>query len=86
NFMNNKTEYTNVDPFFKEFDDELLQINVEEVSIKMNNELAVEKFFDIRTFELNQEEKVKKNSNTYSQRHITSIDKDWSIEDIFSLS
>ncbi|CAG8845489.1 39235_t:CDS:1, partial [Gigaspora margarita] len=63
NSMNdtNQTEYADVDPFFEEeFDDELLQINIEEVSIDMNNKLAIEKFFNIRTFEWNQEEIVKK--------------------------
>ncbi|CAG8834244.1 27012_t:CDS:1, partial [Gigaspora margarita] len=55
NSMNNtsQTEYANIDPFFKEEFDELLQINVEEISMDMdmNDELSIERFFDIRTFE-----------------------------------
>ncbi|CAG8787381.1 19696_t:CDS:1, partial [Racocetra fulgida] len=84
NSMNNNTEFTNIDPFFEEEFDELLQINVEVVSMDMNNESVVENFFDVKTFEQSQgisEESL----NTSSQRHITSADGDWSIDDIFSL-
>ncbi|CAG8852618.1 25218_t:CDS:1, partial [Gigaspora margarita] len=84
NLLENSINDTNQTPnipililfFEEEFDDELLQINVKEVSIDMNNKLVIEKFFNIRTFEWNQEEIVEKNLDTYSQRHITSIDED----------
>ncbi|CAG8473491.1 30365_t:CDS:2 [Gigaspora margarita] len=78
-----QTKYADVDSFFEEKFDELLQINVEEVSMDINNELAIERFFDIRTFEQNQEEIVKRSLDTCSQRHITRVDEDWSVDDIF---
>ncbi|CAG8507009.1 18845_t:CDS:2 [Gigaspora margarita] len=88
NSMNDtsQTEYTDINPSFKEEFDELLQINVEKISMDMdmNDELSIEKFFNIRTFEQNQEEIVKRSLDTYSQRHITSIDEDWSVDNIFS--
>ncbi|CAG8832266.1 30563_t:CDS:1, partial [Gigaspora margarita] len=62
--MNNtsQTKYADIDPFFEKEFDELLQINVKEVSIDMdiNDELLIERFFDIRTFEWNQEEIVER--------------------------
>ncbi|CAG8749641.1 26940_t:CDS:1 [Dentiscutata erythropus] len=85
NSMNNNTEYTNVDPFFEEEFDELLQIDIEAVSIDMNNESVVENFFDIKTFEQSQGIS-KENLDTSFQRHITSADRDWLIDDIFSLT
>ncbi|CAG8557975.1 13225_t:CDS:2 [Dentiscutata erythropus] len=85
NSMNNNTEYTNVDPFFEEEFDKLLQIDVEAVSMDMNNKSVVENFFNVKTFEQSQgisEESL----DTSSQRHITSANGDWSIDDIFSLT
>ncbi|CAG8666482.1 4306_t:CDS:2, partial [Dentiscutata erythropus] len=67
----------------KEFD-KLLQINVEEVSMDMNNESVVENFFIIKTFEWSQE-LSEESLNTFSQRHITSAAEDWSNDDIFFL-
>ncbi|CAG8620136.1 1746_t:CDS:1, partial [Dentiscutata erythropus] len=66
--------------------EELLQINDEAVNIDINNELAIEKFFNIKMFEQNLKKTDEDNSATYSQRPTTRTDENWSIDDIFSQS
>ncbi|CAG8570492.1 9994_t:CDS:2, partial [Dentiscutata heterogama] len=41
------SEGDNVDLFEEEINDEFLQINIEAVNMEMENELAIEQFFDI---------------------------------------
>ncbi|CAG8778312.1 37_t:CDS:1, partial [Racocetra persica] len=81
----NDIESANVDPYFEEeFDDEFLQINVEEINMTVINEngLAINNFFDIGMSEQDQMEISEKNLTTYSQR-TTNSGEDWSIDDIF---
>ncbi|CAG8842943.1 17289_t:CDS:1, partial [Racocetra persica] len=48
------SEGANINLFEEEFNDEFLQINIEAVNIELENELAINQFFDIRMLERNQ--------------------------------
>ncbi|CAG8731422.1 19087_t:CDS:2, partial [Dentiscutata erythropus] len=54
-YENINSEDANIDLFERELNNEFLQINIEVVNMEMNNELAIEQFFDIGMFEQNQD-------------------------------
>ncbi|CAG8619622.1 2960_t:CDS:2, partial [Dentiscutata heterogama] len=72
-------ENASIDIFFEEFDeDEILQIDVELLNLDMNNtDLAMEEFFDTKTFK--EQNAIK---DFYSQEN-TNLNEDWLIKDIF---
>ncbi|CAG8577388.1 14778_t:CDS:2, partial [Dentiscutata heterogama] len=74
--INNDIEGANNDPYFEELDEEFLQISVEEVNMEVNdeNELAINNFFNINSFEQNQIEISEENLAAYSQRSINTGD------------
>ncbi|CAG8717812.1 5533_t:CDS:2, partial [Cetraspora pellucida] len=76
----------NVDLYFEEeINEEFLQISVDEVNIEAENinELAINDFFSIETFERSQVRTDEGNLAASFQRPIGSVEEDWSIDDIF---
>ncbi|CAG8506022.1 8687_t:CDS:2 [Racocetra fulgida] len=63
------------------FEEELLEFDVEVVTIDMNDELMIEEFFDMNAFEQNQN--VSDESSDTFLQNATDSTEDWSIDKIF---
>ncbi|CAG8696731.1 13831_t:CDS:2, partial [Dentiscutata erythropus] len=70
-----------IDLFEEEEFEEPLEFEVEAVNIDINDELVMDKFFDIGIFEQLEQEVVDESSTIHFQNSINT--KDWSIDDIF---
>ncbi|CAG8842362.1 8002_t:CDS:1, partial [Gigaspora margarita] len=74
NSINSKS--ASIDLFEKEFNEEFLQINVETTNMEVENELAIEQFFDIGMLEQNQEN-ITEDNLVNSQRSTDSTNEDF---------
>ncbi|CAG8712819.1 6674_t:CDS:1, partial [Racocetra fulgida] len=70
------SEGTDVDIFKDEFNEEFLQINVEAANIEVENELAIEQFFNIRILKQNRKDMIEEDSVVNPQRPTSSTNKD----------
>ncbi|CAG8848173.1 43229_t:CDS:1, partial [Gigaspora margarita] len=73
---NINSEGTDIDLFKREFNDEFLKINVKAVNMEMNNELAIEQFFNIEMLERNQKNIIEDDQIINSQRPTSKTNKD----------
>ncbi|CAG8816559.1 14070_t:CDS:1, partial [Cetraspora pellucida] len=61
------SENANIDLFEEEFNEEFSQINIEATNLEIENELAIEQFFNIGMLERNQENIIEDYSVVNSQ-------------------
>ncbi|CAG8566627.1 3491_t:CDS:1, partial [Racocetra fulgida] len=75
------SEGADINLFEEEFNDEFLQINIEAVNMELENELAINQFFDIRMLERNQMN-ITEEGLVNSQRPTSNTNDDWSVNNI----
>ncbi|CAG8435299.1 4131_t:CDS:2 [Scutellospora calospora] len=73
------SENANINLFEEEFNEEFSQINIEATNLEIENELAIEQFFNIGMLDRNQENIIEDYSVVNSQRPTNSTNEDWSL-------